>query len=330
MAVTAGNLKPWSVSAKDYPTQGSAQERLFFLLRYAVLAPSLYNSQPWRFHIYADRIEISADESRRLPHIDGDDRGLLISLGCALENLLIAAEHFEYGWQLSLSNNGDNPAALLRLLPGCPMEHGRDPALFDVITTRRSGSQVFGEDVIDNNDVDWLREFCLESALDVYAVRNPEKRTALAELCAQAHAIQQANDQCRSQISAWQRAVTGRGRLAEWLAQLLSPFGHGADEPSAAVLDAPALIVISALDRSTSNCLQCGQAFQRMGLAAANLGMMFYPVDVLLQVESLQPALKDLLADSRETLMIFCVGRARESARRTTRIDPQLVASIRN
>ena len=83
----------------DYPHAGSLPDRLRFLVRYAVLAPSSHNTQPWRFHIAADRIDLFLDESRWLKVADADQRELHISLGCALENLLVAAEHFGLGPQ---------------------------------------------------------------------------------------------------------------------------------------------------------------------------------------------------------------------------------------
>jgi hypothetical protein len=64
---------------------------LLDLVRSAVLAPSGHDTQPWRFVLGEDAIEIRPDLSRRLPVVDPDDHALHISLGAALENLTIAA-----------------------------------------------------------------------------------------------------------------------------------------------------------------------------------------------------------------------------------------------
>ena len=50
-------LDVWTLSALDLPEFGSSAEKLKFLLRYAILAPSTHNSQPWLFHIRGDEIE---------------------------------------------------------------------------------------------------------------------------------------------------------------------------------------------------------------------------------------------------------------------------------
>jgi hypothetical protein len=64
------------------------------IVRYATLAPSGHNTQPWRFRIDRDAITILPDLSRRTPVVDPDDHHLFVSLGCAAENLLHAARAF--------------------------------------------------------------------------------------------------------------------------------------------------------------------------------------------------------------------------------------------
>ena len=64
---------------------------MFDFVRYATLAPSGHNTQPWRFSIGENRIDIRPDLSRRTPVVDPDDHHLFVSLGCAAENLILAA-----------------------------------------------------------------------------------------------------------------------------------------------------------------------------------------------------------------------------------------------
>ena len=56
--------EPWSVRESDFPARGSLGARLTFLLRYAILAPSARNTQPWRFTIAGSRINLHADLAR--------------------------------------------------------------------------------------------------------------------------------------------------------------------------------------------------------------------------------------------------------------------------
>ncbi|MEV6345191.1 nitroreductase [Actinoplanes sp. NPDC051851] len=59
-------------------------------VRAAAMAPSLHNSQPWRFRIVANTIEVYADPERRLSVLDPAGRELLISVGAAVFTLRVA------------------------------------------------------------------------------------------------------------------------------------------------------------------------------------------------------------------------------------------------
>lgn len=63
---------------------------------YASKAPSGHNTQPWKFHITDDTITVVPNFEVALPVVDGNNRELFISLGCAVENLCIAASYFGY------------------------------------------------------------------------------------------------------------------------------------------------------------------------------------------------------------------------------------------
>lgn len=71
------------------------------LVHHASLAPSGHNTQPWQFQQQHDSIIITPDYRRALPVVDPDNRELFISLGCAAENLRIAA--LDAGYQADLT-----------------------------------------------------------------------------------------------------------------------------------------------------------------------------------------------------------------------------------
>jgi len=66
------------------------------LISFAICAPSGHNSQPWKFQIADNSIVIMPDFTKRLPVVDSSDKELFISLGCALENMQIAATNYGY------------------------------------------------------------------------------------------------------------------------------------------------------------------------------------------------------------------------------------------
>ena len=112
-------MNPWQIRTSDFPAQGSVREQLLFLLRYAILAPSSNNSQPWRFGIEGDCIRVLSDERYWLRVCDPDRRELHLSVGCALENLLVAAEHFGFGHRVDYFPEAGDPslAAVVQFAP---------------------------------------------------------------------------------------------------------------------------------------------------------------------------------------------------------------------
>lgn len=75
-----------------HPSLQNAASDYSALVHYATLAASSHNTQPWLFKLETNRIRILPDLSRRCPAVDPDDHHLYASLGCAAENLLLAAE----------------------------------------------------------------------------------------------------------------------------------------------------------------------------------------------------------------------------------------------
>ncbi len=81
----------------------SMHPEMLDVARYAALAPSGHNTQPWRLRIRAGRLDILPDLSRRTPIVDPDDHHLFVSLGCAAENLALAAGARGYPGQVSFN-----------------------------------------------------------------------------------------------------------------------------------------------------------------------------------------------------------------------------------
>jgi hypothetical protein len=72
------------IDPSGLPATGTAPDKARFAIRYAILAPSSHNTQPWRFVIIGSELLVCADRTRSLPNMDPFDRELIISRGAAL------------------------------------------------------------------------------------------------------------------------------------------------------------------------------------------------------------------------------------------------------
>src|SRR6185503_12665698 len=142
---------PWSISAKDFPANGTTPEKWKFFLSYAVLAPSSHNSQPWLFQVRHDTLELYADRRRACPVVDPHDRELILSCGCALFHLRCAMRHFGYPGVMELFPDRD-PDLVARVSLGTKdVTDVEESLLFYAIPKRRTNRQPFYDEPVPSS-----------------------------------------------------------------------------------------------------------------------------------------------------------------------------------
>ncbi|MEN9582760.1 MAG: hypothetical protein RL641_714 [Candidatus Parcubacteria bacterium] len=88
-------MNPRKVQPSDFPTLGTIEDQIGFILNFAVIAPSTHNTQPWLFKLEGNICKIFIDRKYLLPEADREGRDLYISMGCMFENLIIAGNYFK-------------------------------------------------------------------------------------------------------------------------------------------------------------------------------------------------------------------------------------------
>ncbi len=99
---------------EGFPTDGSTDDKLKFLIQYAILAPSVRNSQPWNFRVEDGVIRLHLDRSRARRTTDPELRELIISCGAALQHLCVAARRF--GFNLEVETLPEGKPSLLAIV----------------------------------------------------------------------------------------------------------------------------------------------------------------------------------------------------------------------
>ncbi len=91
------------------------QDQLRSIVELAGRAPSVHNTQPWRWRGYGATLELHADRTRQLTHSDPDGRNLVISCGTALHHAEVAADAFGWATTTSILPDRARPDLLARL-----------------------------------------------------------------------------------------------------------------------------------------------------------------------------------------------------------------------
>lgn len=112
-------------------------------LTLATHAPSVHNSQPWRWRVGSGSMDLYADPGRHLPNADPDGRGLLLSCGAALHHCTVALAAL--GWRATVHRLPDaaepHHLASLTVAPQSPGDV--DVMLTAAITRRRTDRRTY-------------------------------------------------------------------------------------------------------------------------------------------------------------------------------------------
>lgn len=248
-------------------------------------APSLHNSQPWRFRPTSDRqgLLVYSDPERRVPVADPAGRSLHISVGAALFNLRVAARHLGRRATVQLCPDLAEPD-LLATLDLSKTDGAGGPDLYDAIPYRHSSRRPFANrDVPEAVIGELIEAAAAEGAsfavLEEAAVRRVLQVTTDAEVRIAADIARQA--ETRSWLRLEEPAADGIPAAA------LGPLDHDARVPMRSFTGhpprptlrterfeaLPQIGVISTHGDRPADWLRAGQALERIWLLATVRGV---------------------------------------------------------
>ena len=160
---------------RSFNQEDTMSQQMIEMVRYATLAANGHNTQPWKFAIRQDVIEIHPDYSRHLPVVDPDNRELWSSLGCALDNLLLAARAAGYAPEVSY------PVVDEVIRVQIANDTPQASPLFDAIPLRQTTRSVYDGRPVPAADLDKVQSLPLEPGVSLRFLTAPsEMETALA------------------------------------------------------------------------------------------------------------------------------------------------------
>lgn len=301
-------LNPWTVNPDDFPADGTAEEKLWFALNYAVLAPSAYNSQPWLFRIHSVIVHLFADRRRALPVRDPNGRELTVSCGAALFHLRLALQYFGWAPQVELLPELANPDCLARVQIGPRCETDSDTVLlFQAMQQRRTSRKAFRTDPVPSELLERLMTAAAEEGAWLHVLSDEDARSAVADLVAAADRQVWADRNYRKELAAWvrpegARVYDGLPVSTQDLGNLMSHAGplvirtfdlgkgHAARDRDIAV-HSPALAVLCTASDDPMSWLAAGQSLARVLLRAHSDGLSASILNQPIEVPELRESL---------------------------------------
>ncbi|MEW6582895.1 MAG: nitroreductase family protein [Actinomycetota bacterium] len=284
------------------PTPGEALRRA---LESAILAPSSHNTQPWRFALDGDRVELRADRSRRLPVVDPEGRELVISCGAALLTLRVALRSLGWAGVVDVLP-GDGDADLLARVGagGRRPPTGEDEALAAAVAERRTNRAPFEERPLPPPLVEALAAAARDEGA-VLALPAGAGRERLVELVARGDRIQFADRRFRRELAAWTRsnaspardgirgdALGIRNLASHALPLVIRAVDAGARQArrdARLAQGSGALAVVCTADDTPAAWLAAGQALGRILLVATRAGVAASFLNQPVEVPELRP-----------------------------------------
>ena len=171
-----------------------------FMVEQAIKAPSGHNTQPWLFKINDNSIEIHPNSEKALPVVDFDNRELFISLGCAAENLCVAASYKGYKTKVSISSDGIITVDLTK-----ESSEKANP-LFEQIAVRQTNRSVYDGKIISADTINILKTIPLENGINIHLYENGTSDfDSISNFVVKGNNIQMQDKAFMDELKSWMR-----------------------------------------------------------------------------------------------------------------------------
>jgi nitroreductase len=283
--------------------------RLITAVEHALRAPSVHNTQPWRWRIADDTIELHADWNRHLVATDPGRRDLVISCGAALHHLLVALAAQGVEVRVERLPDPENSGHLATVVVQPDAGHPGDATLFRYISRRRTDRRRMSQRPVPAAHLRDLSERAERAGTMLVPVTGPDMRDRLTSALTEGAHRQEYSPGYATELELWTRRYPAArdgipttsiaplpigGEAAAPLrrfphGQLPQPRffpGEGSDD------DAAELLVIATSGDDVLDRLRAGEATSAVLLAATGLGLATTPLSQGFEIDATRRAIQ--------------------------------------
>jgi nitroreductase len=259
-----------------------------------IRAPSLHNSQPWRFRLHGGAIEVLADPRDHLALADRIGWAVRIACGAAVFNARLALLAIGTPADVRLRPDPADPMVMARLSPG-PQRRATYPEsdLFAAIDRRHSSRQPFWPDPVPADARMRLVDAARAEGAWLELLIGMTALSGFAEIAQSADRVLRRDPAYQERLSGWIRTEAAGDGVPVFAAaragepQDLLPQRTYGDRPRAPGRDfepEPLIAILGSTGDTATDQISAGQALQRVLLTATDAGlatsMISQPIEV--------------------------------------------------
>ena len=293
--------------------------RLGTALTAACRAPSLHNSQPWRFRVGPDVIELWADPERVLAAADPEGREQRMACGAALLTLRLALRGFGVRPTVTVLPDRARPDLIAEVRRGGERPPSPEELrLLAAVPRRHTNRRPFADAAVTAGELTALQRAALDEGAWLHVVDDPTERVQVAELAVAAHRAQLADPAFVAELKRWTAVTAGRadgvpatagGPLpqppARWV---LRDFGDSS-VATATFEERPAVVVLTSHLSGRAAEVGAGQALQKVLLTATADGLAASFLSQLVELPGPRERLRRLVRGAQLPQAVLRIGR---------------------
>ncbi|GAB3837826.1 Acg family FMN-binding oxidoreductase [Dactylosporangium cerinum] len=282
----------------------------------ALRAPSILNTQPWRWRLAGNHAELWADRSRQLDGLDPDGRLLLLSCGTALHHATVALLAAGFDADIARLTDPARPDLVARVRQGnrCTA----DDLLYRAIYQRRTDRRPFGDERPVDAVLDELRAAAERHGVHLHVVR-ADQVTAFASAVAHAGDVEHADPRFREDLLAWttraredRDGVSARSTVTP-THRTIAPRDFDLARPAAldagTGTDRGTVYVVFTVDaEEPANWVAAGEALSDVWLTLTVRGLAASPISEVVEVLPVRVALRRLLGGVGHPAIAMRIG----------------------
>ena len=295
-------------------------------VRFAVRAPSIHNTQPWRWVLAGGELSLHADRQRQLAVADPDGRAVLISCGGALSLARLRLATAGFGTAVDRTPDPGDRDLLARVrVTGRVQPDELTRARAAAAERRHTERRPFRPEPVPVELLDQLAAAARDEGSYAYVVERADQRLDLAVAMSWADRVESEDPAYRAELARWvgpwaeaagegvpasamPHATPGRPRRTEVPVRDFEAGARGEQEVAGDVDEQPAYLVLLTRGDGPEQRLRAGEAYLRVSVEAERLGLASSAMTQAVDLPAVRERFRTLMDWADHPQMVLRVG----------------------